>query len=363
MLAKEGYRVRILEKTEMAGGRARMFRKEGFTFDMGPSWYWMPDVFDKFFALFGKRTEDYYQLKRLDPSYKFYFGKKDAVEIPASIEQIGDIFEKTEKGSHAKLVQFLKEAGYKYRVSMDEFVYKPGLSALEFFHPKLLLSALKLTLFRSFDAHLKSYFRSARLRQMLEFPILFLGGTAKNTPALYSLMNYGDMVLGTWYPMGGMYKVVEGMVSLCESLGVEIIYNSPVESVVVKEGKVTGVVVDGAFSGTDILLATADYHHVEQQLLPGASRQYADDYWNSRVLSPSSLIFYLGIDKKLEGLEHHTLFFDEDLNAHSADKNLFLQNAELESRQKLWRWLILVTLGVLLLETWLAGRAARRAVA
>ena len=317
VLAKEGYRVRILEKTEMAGGRARMFRKEGFTFDMGPSWYWMPDVFDKFFALFGKRTEDYYQLKRLDPSYKFYFGKKDAVEIPASIEQIGDIFEKTEKGSHAKLVQFLKEAGYKYRVSMDEFVYKPGLSALEFFHPKLLLSALKLTLFRSFDAHLKSYFRSARLRQMLEFPILFLGGTAKNTPALYSLMNYGDMVLGTWYPMGGMYKVVEGMVSLCESLGVEIIYNSPVESVVVKEGKVTGVVVDGAFSGTDILLATADYHHVEQQLLPGASRQYADDYWNSRVLSPSSLIFYLGIDRKLEGLEHHTLFFDEDLNAHS----------------------------------------------
>ncbi len=319
VLAKDGYNVRIIEKNEMAGGRARVFREKGFTFDMGPSWYWMPDVFEKFFALFAKKPSDYYQLKRLDPSYKFYFGKGDSVEVPAAFDGIIKIFEDTEQGSGDKLKRFLDEAEYKYRVSMNEFVYKPSLSFLEYFHPKLLASALRLHMFRSFDKHLKNYFKSPRLRQMLEFPILFLGGTAKNTPALYSLMNYGDMKLGTWYPMGGMYKVVEGMVSLCKSLGVEIFYNSPVESVEVTERKITGVIAAGKHYLSDVVVASADYQHVEQHLLPMKYRTYSPEYWNSRVLSPSSLIFFLGIDKKLEGIEHHILFFDEDLGAHAAN--------------------------------------------
>ncbi len=317
VLAKNGFDVTVLEKNSTPGGRARKFAENGFTFDMGPSWYWMPDVFEKFFALFSKSPEDFYQLQRLDPSYRFYFGKDDLVDMPASFTEIINIFEKEEAGAGASLIKFLKEAEYKYKVAMSKFVYKPGISVFEFAHPEMLASVFRLHMFRSFDSHLKQHFKSARLRQMLEFPILFLGGTAKSTPALYSLMNYGDIRLGTWYPVGGMYKVVEGMVELATSLGVKFVYNSPVESFDLKNGKIKAVIAADKKYEAPYVLASADYQYVEQQLLPAGYRTYTEKYWNSRVLSPSSLIFYLGIDKKLEGIEHHTLFFDEDLSKHA----------------------------------------------
>lgn len=317
VLAKAGFDVTVLEKNSMPGGRARKFSESGFTFDMGPSWYWMPDVFEKFFALFNKTSQDYYQLQRLDPSYRFYFGKHEIVDVPATFSEIVDIFEKEEPGAGNELIRFLKEAEYKYKVSMNRFVYKPGLSILEFVRPEILASLFKLQMFRSFDSHLKLYFKSQRIRQMLEFPILFLGGTAKSTPALYSLMNYGDIELGTWYPVGGMYKVVEGMVELAASLGVKFIYNSPVESFEVRNNRITSVISAGKQYEAPYVLASADYQFVEQNLLPLQYRTYSEKYWNSRVLSPSSLIFYLGIDKKLEGLEHHTLFFDQDFSKHA----------------------------------------------
>lgn len=317
VLAQAGFEVTVLEKNSIPGGRARKFAENGFTFDMGPSWYWMPDVFEKFFALFGKTTQDYYQLQRLDPSYRFYFGKDEIVDVPATFSEIVDIFEKEETGAGDALIKFLKEAEYKYKVSMSKFVYKPGLSVFEFAHPGMLASVFKLHMFRSFDSHLKHHFKSARLRQMLEFPILFLGGTAKSTPALYSLMNYGDIKLGTWYPAGGMYKVVEGMVELAASLGVKFIYNTPVEALEVKNSKITSIFAEGKRYEAPYVLASADYHFVEQKLLPSEYRTYSEKYWNSRVLSPSSLIFYLGIDKKLEGIEHHTLFFDQDFSKHA----------------------------------------------
>jgi phytoene desaturase len=317
ILARDGFDVTVLEKNSTPGGRARKFAENGFTFDMGPSWYWMPDVFEKFFGLFNKTTEDYYQLQRLDPSYRFYFGNDQIVDMPSSFAGIVEIFENEEAGAGTALIKFLKEAEYKYRVAMSKFVYKPGISMFEFAHAEMLASVFKLQMFRSFDSHLKQHFKSARLRQMLEFPILFLGGTAKNTPALYSLMNYGDMKLGTWYPVGGMYAVVEGMVKLATSLGVKFIYNSPVESLLVTNGKITSVIAGNQRYDTPYVLASADYQYVEQHLLPAEFRTYSKKYWNSRVLSPSSLIFYLGVNKKLSGIEHHTLFFDQDLSKHS----------------------------------------------
>jgi phytoene desaturase len=277
----------------------------------------MPDIFEKYFKLFGKTPGDYYTLKRLDPSYRFYFGKDEIVDVPADLYRIVEIFEKEEKGAGAELISFLKEAEYKYRVAMSKFVYKPGLSVFEFAHPEMLSSVFRLHMFRSFDSHLKHHFKSPRLRQMLEFPILFLGGTAKSTPALYSLMNYGDIQLGTWYPEGSMFKVVEGMVDLATSLGVKFVYDSPVDSFDFNDGKITTVNSGGYKFKALYVLASADYQYVEQKLLPDQYRTYSEKYWNSRVLSPSSLIFYLGLDKKIEGIEHHTLFFDQDLSKHA----------------------------------------------
>jgi len=276
-LADRGYDVTVLEKNSVPGGRARQFKEAGFTFDMGPSWYWMPEVFDEYFELFGKKTADYYDLKRLDPSYSIYFGKDDIMKVPAKIEDLYALFELHEPGSSDNLKKFLKEAQYKYQVGMNEFVFKPGHSIFEFADARVLKSLFRLQLFQPMSTHVRKLFKNEKLIKLLEFPVLFLGATPQNTPALYSLMNYADLSLGTWYPMGGMFKIIEAMVSL------------------------------------------ADYHHVDQMLLEPAKQNYNEKYWDKRTMAPSSLLFYLGVNKKIEGIKHHNLFFDESFEQHATE--------------------------------------------
>ncbi len=316
-LAKQGHKVTVLEKNSTPGGRARRFSDSGFTYDMGPSWYWMPDIFESFFTDFGKSTSDYYELERLDPSYKIYFGNGKEVKLPAGVENIYKLYEELEPGSSNNLKRFLDEAGYKYQIGIGEFVHKPSHSIKEYMSWKILKAGLKLNMFSSFSSYINKYFKNPLIRRMLEFPVLFLGGTAKTTPALYSLMNYSDMVQGTWYPKGGMFKVVEAMVKLAEELGVEFIYNAEVSTINTDNNRVISVTASGKEYQTDYLVATGDYHHIEQQLLSPYYRKYTPRYWDKRVLSPSSLIYYLGFNTRIPEFQHHTLLFDEDFEGHA----------------------------------------------
>ncbi|WP_207435020.1 phytoene desaturase family protein [Sabulibacter ruber] len=316
-LAQAGYAVTLLEKNDVAGGRARVFQAEGFTFDMGPSWYWMPDVFEQFFQKFGKSTSDYYQLLRLDPSYQVLYGKGDAIELPASMPELEALFESLEPGSAEKLRLFLKQAAYKYEVGINNLVYKPSRSFTEFIDVKLLVDVLRLDVFQSMHKHVRKYFKHPRLIQLMEFPILFLGALPENTPALYSLMNYADMALGTWYPMGGMHKIVEGMVALAKEQGVDIRLGEEVQKLELQNGLISKVVTAKGTYEPEVVIGGSDYHHVETQLLPAEARSYTEKYWDTRVMAPSSLIYYLGVDKKLQGLRHHNLFFDEDFGPHA----------------------------------------------
>ncbi|HNC32071.1 MAG TPA: phytoene desaturase family protein, partial [Cyclobacteriaceae bacterium] len=301
-LAREGFDVTVLEKNSSPGGRARKFETQGFMFDMGPSWYWMPDVFESFFNAFNKKTSDYYSLVRLDPSYRVFYSKDDVWDIPAGVPALCEFFERIEPGSSVNLLRFLEEGQYKYEVGMQKLVYKPGLSITELMDAGLLKGMLKLHVFQSMSAYVRKYFNDQRLIQLLEFPVLFLGAAPKNTPALYSLMNYADMSLGTWYPQGGMYKIIEGMVSLAESLGVKFRFNATVEQIVVHDKMVEGLIVNGKQENYTYIVAGADYHHVEQKLLPAEHRKYDEEYWDDRKLAPSSLIYYVGLNKKLNKL-------------------------------------------------------------
>jgi phytoene desaturase len=316
-LAQAGYAVTVLEKNADLGGRARLWHKDGFTFDMGPSWYWMPDVFEEFFARVGKKPSDYYSLVRLDPSYRVFFSPESVMDVPASLDELRRRFEEIEPGAAAQLDKFLAQAAYKYRVGMGDYVRRPSLSLWEFVDARLMGAALRLQMVQSMRSHVAAHFRDPRLVQIMEFPVLFLGGTAREIPAMYSLMNHADIMLGTWYPMGGMAAVTQGIVRLAESLGVQFRTGTEVRRIAIENGVATGVETDEGRETADVVIAGGDYHHIEQELVAPEWRTYTEVEWDRRTLSPSSLLFYLGVNKRLANLRHHNLFFDEGLEQHA----------------------------------------------
>ena len=316
-LAKEGYSVTVYEKHHDIGGRARAISENGFVFDMGPSWYWMPDVFERFFNDFGKKVSDYYELVRLSPGYRIYF-KDEAIDVPADLNELYALFEKHEKGSSGKLKKFLHEAEYKYNVG-SQFMYKPGVHLSELLDARLISGVFKLDVFKSIRNHISKNFKNPKLIQLLEFPVLFLGALPENTPALYSLMNYADLVLGTWYPKGGMVKVPEAMKQLALELGVKFETGIDIKKINIKNNLADTLHAHQNYSGFDALISSADYHFTDKVLLPKSHQQYSESYWESRKMAPSSLLFYIGINKKLKGLLHHNLFFDEDFAQHAND--------------------------------------------
>lgn len=322
-MAKAGWEVKVVEQHNQPGGRARKMEVEGFTFDMGPSWYWMPDVFEHFFQSFGKKVADYYTLERLDPSYRVYYSD-GPMDIPADFTALQQTFDSIEPGSGKKLATFLQEAAYKYKVGIEKLVFKPGQSLSEFLDWDLMKGLVRLDVFTSMKAHVAKYFKHPKLTTLMEFPVLFLGALPEQTPALYSLMNFADMKGGTWYPRGGMFEIVQAMYDLAKSLGVQFYFDQEVVEIGIqnqqathltardKEGKLTKYTAD-------VIIGGADYHHIETALLPEEYRSYSDAYWEKRVMAPSCLIYYIGLNKKLPGVQHHTLFFDSSFAVHGKE--------------------------------------------
>jgi len=318
-MAKAGWEVTILEKNSSIGGRARQFTEMGFTFDMGPSWYWMPDVFERFYNQFGHTASDFYELKRLDPSYRVYWPDKTYTDIPAELSALCAWFESLETGSAKKLEAFLAEAKYKYEVGMKDLVYKPSLKLTEFVDFRLLKGLFSMDLTTSFSKYIRKYFSHPKILSLLEFPVLFLGALPEETPALYSLMNYADIELGTWYPMGGMYKFIEAFEKIAVSQGVKIITNAEVVDIE-KTGKnaTAAVLADGTRYESDVFISSADYHHTDKNILKDASN-YSDAYWDKKTMAPSCLIYYIGLTERVKNLEHHNLFFDKSLAVHGKE--------------------------------------------
>lgn len=318
-LAKSGHDVCVVEKNKELGGRARTFSENGFLFDMGPSWYWMPDAFERFFMSFGKRASDFYELKQLDPGFQIIFGENDTLQVPANKEQLFELFEQIEKGSADKLETFLKEGQYKYNVGMQNLAHLPSLSWLEFAKPDIISGALRSHIFKNMKSYVRTYFKDPRLVALMEFPVLFLGAKPSNIPALYSLMNYAALELGTFYPMGGMYKIVEAMQNIATSLGVELKTECEVSKIDISGKRAQKLLTNKGELSCDAVIASGDYHHIETRLLNKSQRNYSDSYWNNRVMAPSSLIFYLGVSQKVPKLIHHNLFFDRDFEQHAVE--------------------------------------------
>ena len=317
--AKLGHEVHVFEKNSSIGGRARSFKTDnGYTFDMGPSWYWMPDIIENFFTDFGRKASDFYELVPLDPQFEMVFSDR-LMGIPQDYEAMKTLFEQTEKGAGARLDDFMKDAKFKYEVGMKDYVTKPCNSWFEFVSLKILKSAFSLDLLTDFHHFVRKYFTNPKLITLMEFPVIFLGAAPKDIPALYSLMNYGGYRLGTWYPIGGFIKIIESMHQIAVEQGVHFQTDANVEQITINNKKANALVVNGKKIEFDSVIASSDYEHTERQLLPEAYRNYSEDYWKKKTFAPSCLIFYLGIKEKIPNLKHHTLFFENDLDLHTIE--------------------------------------------
>lgn len=316
LLAKDGYDVRVLEKNDEVGGRAMVYREGGHTFDMGPSWYLMPDVFETFFGLLGADSAALFNLVRLDPSYRISFGPDDNLDIMADLEANVALFERLEPGAGARLRDYLATAEHEYDIAVNEFLYRNYLTVLDFFNKRTMLEGRKLHVFENLARYTRRYFASERLRKVLSYSMVFLGGSPSNTPALYSMLSHVDFSLGVWYPMGGMGVVAQALRGLAEGFGAQVHLGQEVSDIAVQDGKAAGVRVGDQLVPADYVVANADYPHVELSLLAPSTRSYSERYWRSRTLAPSAFMLYLGFNRRLPGLLHHTLSFEYDWEEH-----------------------------------------------
>jgi len=317
-MAKAGWQVTVIEKNKTPGGRAQQLNEDGFSFDMGPSWYWMPDVFESYFEKFGKKISDYYSLKRLDPSYRIYWND-GFTDIPADYERFTKMVDDFEPGASEKLEKYLKEAAFKYETGINKLVHKPGRSFTEFIDSDIFKGVFRLDIFTSIKKHIHKYFKSSKLRQLMEFPVLFLGALPENTPALYSLMNYADIKGGTWYSQGGMYSVVKAMYEIAIELGVKFCFNEEAQQISIQNGSAKNLVTNKNVYEADVIISGADYHFTEEKLLTEKYRSYNENYWKKRVMAPSCLLYFVGLNKKLKNVIHHSLFFDTSFDQHAGE--------------------------------------------
>ena len=316
-LAKDGYDVTLVEKNDQLGGRARVWEHKGFSFDMGPSWYWMPDVFERYFKEFGYTIDQLYDLVRLDPSYRVVFGQEDFEDQSSSMEELEAMFDRLDPGSGLRLRKFLKQGAYKYEVGIKDLVFRPGRSITEYLDLRIAKGLFKLDMLKDIRKHVAEVSSHPKLKAILEFPVLFLGALPQNTPALYSLMNYADMSLGTWYPMGGMNKIIKAMIKVAKEQGVKFRLNTEVTGFKYHNGSIISVLTKTGSFTADIVVGAGDYHHIDQKVSLPEFKEYSSKYWDKRKLSPSSLLFYLGVKGDIPKVLHHNLFFDHGLDQHA----------------------------------------------
>ncbi|PNX50071.1 MAG: phytoene dehydrogenase [Thermoplasmata archaeon M8B2D] len=319
LLAHDKHDVTVIEKNEQPGGRASVWKKDGFTFDMGPSWYLMPDVFEKYFAEFGKKPQDYMELVRLDPSYRVFFSENDFVDISADLDKNLELFEQLEPGAKVKMKEYLELSKYEYEIAMKDFIYKDYKHLTDFFKPKLIVEGTKLHMFEKLDGFAQRFFKSEKIRKILEYTIVFLGGSPYDSPALYSLMSHVDFNMGVWFPKNGMGKLVEAMHKIAEEQGAKFVFNEPVEKILIENGKAVGVKTSKKEYDAEIVVVNADYAWAEMNIVDKKYRSYSDKYWDKRKIAPSAYLLFLGLDKPIKHFIHHNLYFHPQWVNHFDD--------------------------------------------
>lgn len=312
-LARHGFRVTVAEKCEQAGGRCGRLEKDGHRFDTGPSLFLMPELYAQTFADLGERIEDHLDLRRVDPTYHIHFQDSSSLALTSDLSDMHAQLEAIEPGSFAGFLRYLHEGHRHYELGLAHLVKRSFNSLLDYCSLKNLLLLLKLKILIKHYENVGTYFNDPRLKAAFTFQDMYLGDSPREVPAVFSLLQYTELAHGVWFPMGGMYSVIEALVGIAEKLGVRFMFEAPVERIDVDAGRATGVTLaDGRRITADVVVANADLPYVYRRLLPENATAGRLD---RKQYSCSTLMFYWGVSRQYPQLLAHNLFLASDYYA------------------------------------------------
>lgn len=313
LLARNGFQVTVLEKNSAPGGRCDQIVRDGHRFDLSATLFLMPEVFAQTYAALGERMEDHLDLRRVDPTYRISFDDGVKLALTGDLEGMRGQLEGIEPGSFGGLMRYLAEGHLNYNLSLKRFVGRNFYNLLDYFSPANLPLLFQMkALVKHYD-NVGNYFRDAHLKQAFTFQNMYLGLSPYDAPATYSLLQYTELAEGVWFPVGGMYRVIESLASIAESLGVRFMYDTPVEQIEVRGNRVAGVRAEGGLRlEADVVVANADLPYVYQQLLPDRAE---GERMARKKHTCSAITFYWGVDRACPQLGTHNIFLSGDYRA------------------------------------------------
>jgi len=312
-LAKNGYDVTVLEKESTPGGRANQIVRDGHRFDIGPTLFLMPEIWEETFAALSERMSDHLELTRIDPTYKVHFEDGLRLELTSDIGKMQVQLEKVEKTAFTGFLNYIAEGSKHYKMSVEKFVGRNFHNIFEYFSPGNLPLLFQLKALRKHHANTGRFFKDERLKAAFTFQNMYLGLSPYDAPATYSLLQYTELAEGVWYPMGGVYAGIQALVTIAEKLGVKFIYNAPVKRMKEERRKISSVVTeDGREFTADIFVGNADLPYIYKELLP--ENKEAKKLEN-KLYTCSTIMFYWGVDKEYQQIAHHNVFLGGDYKA------------------------------------------------
>jgi len=308
-LAKHGFKVTVIEKNSHAGGRCDRISRDGHHFDTGPTLLVMPRLYETEFAALGTSMQEMLDLQRVDPTYHLVFDDGSRLALTSDMRSLQAQVEAIEPGSFQGLLSYLDEGHRHYDLGIEKLVYPDFRKPTDFFKLSNLPLVYQVKPLVKHYANMANYFNDPRLKAAFTFQDVYMGLSPFDAPATFSMMPYTELAHGVYYPRGGMYKVVEALLSLAQQMGVEFLFNTKVERIRVAQNRAQGVVAGGKLLKADAVLANADLPYVYRDLLPkdGQIKNLARKKYSCSVIS-----FFWGVDKVYENLNPHTLFLAND---------------------------------------------------
>ena len=320
-LQSQGFRVEIYEKQNTIGGKMNQISEKGFKFDTGPTIVMMPDIYKEVFESAGRNADDYISMQQLDPIYSVFYPDGTRSQVSTDLVHLTNYLEGISEKDSSGYMRYMSETYDRYLIAKEHFIEKTFRKPTDFYNPTTLMNAIRLKTFDSAYHSISKYIEDDKLKKLLSFQTLYIGISPYNGPSIYNIIPLIEMIYGVWFIKGGMYSLVEAMEKLFKELGGKIHTSSNVDEIIIKDNKAFGIKIGQEEIKSDVVLCNADFPYAMKSLIIDEAnrKKHTDKKIDNMDYSCSCLMFYLGINHKLDQLDLHNILFSDDFDGNIDD--------------------------------------------